>query len=58
MHEHETRQTMTNKKAPKTNKFKFRIAIYRISKLKLQRAGHVAQRTDGRWDRKFLEWIP
>ncbi|CAH2229251.1 jg18827 [Pararge aegeria aegeria] len=30
----------------------------RISKLKWQWAGHVCRRTDGRWDRRVLEWRP
>ncbi len=30
----------------------------RISKLKWQWAGHVCRRTDGRWSRRVLEWIP
>lgn len=30
----------------------------RSSKLKWQWAGHIARRTDGRWSRKVLEWIP
>ncbi|CAH2217693.1 jg26591 [Pararge aegeria aegeria] len=30
----------------------------RVAKLKLQWAGHVAWRTDGRWGLKVLEWRP
>ncbi|CAH2243002.1 jg19445 [Pararge aegeria aegeria] len=30
----------------------------RVAKLKLQWAGHIARRTDGRWDLKVLEWRP
>ncbi|CAH2243395.1 jg5200 [Pararge aegeria aegeria] len=28
----------------------------RVAKLKWQRAGHIARRTDGRWGLKVLEW--
>ncbi|CAH2236728.1 jg16968 [Pararge aegeria aegeria] len=30
----------------------------RVAKLKLQWAGHIARRTDGRWGLKLLEWRP
>ncbi|CAH2267719.1 jg4327 [Pararge aegeria aegeria] len=31
---------------------------HRVAKLKLQWAGHIARRTDGRWGSKVLEWQP
>ncbi|CAH2208128.1 jg27685 [Pararge aegeria aegeria] len=30
----------------------------RVAKLKWQWAGHIARRSDGRWDLKVLEWRP
>ncbi|CAH2222992.1 jg17862 [Pararge aegeria aegeria] len=32
--------------------------IAQFAKLKWQWAGHIARRTDGRWDLKVLEWPP